>query len=382
MINSKILSSENYLWYLIIILGLIFRLLYLNKPLLEFFPERQTQTAEIARNIYVNGFSDFIAPKVRYFTGYPIVYALEFPIYAGIVAIAYNIITPSLILGRAVSLLAYIGSSILFFKLMQDKISKKALLFSLIFFVFSPIHVLISRSFQPDELSLIFLLAALYFNSFFFVMLSGLSKASSIIFGLNVLLTRKISFIKKVSVFAVFIVPIVIWSIYAKKITYSSLQSAYTLSNWFIPKDFLTLRWYFSVFQIEHIWVLTTLGLLFYVIGVVKYFNNKKLRVWRNWLLLSLIYFAVFNYHVSTHEYYHLFLVPPAAVYVGLGLCETLNLFKSFRFIVRLVICILVIGTFILGLITPAYLKIKNSPSSVFNQTFVPRQRYDGISDF
>src|SRR3990167_2603756 len=94
---------------LIILSALIVRIIRINQPLLEFFPPRQTQTAEITRNIYVNGWPDFWTPKVRYFTnGAPIPYVLEFPFYNGIVATAYHLFGPNVIWGRIVSLMFFL----------------------------------------------------------------------------------------------------------------------------------------------------------------------------------------------------------------------------------------------------------------------------------
>src|SRR3989338_7312361 len=82
---------KNLILFLIIFTGLTIRLAKINQPLLEFFPPRQTQTAEITRNIYVNGWPDFWTPKVRYFTNSPIPYVLEFPLYNGIIVILYHL---------------------------------------------------------------------------------------------------------------------------------------------------------------------------------------------------------------------------------------------------------------------------------------------------
>src|SRR3989338_4209843 len=108
---------KNLILFLIIFTGLTIRLAKINQPLLEFFPPRQTQTAEITRNIYVNGWPDFWTPKVRYFTGKPIPYVLEFPFYNGIVATAYHLFGPNVIWGRIVSLMFFLGSTLIFYRL-------------------------------------------------------------------------------------------------------------------------------------------------------------------------------------------------------------------------------------------------------------------------
>ena len=110
-LNSKLLK---FFPILIIIAGIAVRLININQPLLEFFPQRQTQTAEITRNIYVNGWPDFWTPKVRYFTGSPIPYVLEFPLYNGLVAVLYHLFGPNIIWGRIISLI-FLFYPLLFF---------------------------------------------------------------------------------------------------------------------------------------------------------------------------------------------------------------------------------------------------------------------------
>ena len=110
--------KKTFVYFLIILaVSIAIRLFMIDQPLLEFFPQRQTQTAEITRNIYVNGWTDFWTPKVRYFTGEPIPYVLEFPLYNGIVAALYHLFGPNVIFGRLTSLTFFILSSIVFYKL-------------------------------------------------------------------------------------------------------------------------------------------------------------------------------------------------------------------------------------------------------------------------
>src|SRR3989338_11448923 len=95
------ISPSTLAVFAIISMGLAVRLYRTNQPLLEFFPPRQTQTAEITRNIYKNGWPDFWPPKVRYFTdGEPIPYVLEFPLYNGIIIIPYHLFGPNIIFFR------------------------------------------------------------------------------------------------------------------------------------------------------------------------------------------------------------------------------------------------------------------------------------------
>ena len=168
--------------FTIITIGTLVRLINLNQPLLEFFPQRQTQTAEITRNIYVNSWPDFWTPKVRYFTDSPIPYVLEFPLYNGIVAILYHLFGPNIIWGRIVSLTFFVLSSIVFYRLLIKTIPTFPAILAILFYSFSPLNILASRSFQPDELALFLLLFAIYKKSWLIFSLAILTKLPVAIF--------------------------------------------------------------------------------------------------------------------------------------------------------------------------------------------------------
>lgn len=91
-------------------LGLALRLLRLDLPILEFYGERQIQTAEITRNLWREGFGGFLFPHV-YWQGREAVYfVLEFPLYNALVASLYAL-TGGVreVLGRLVSIAAWVG---------------------------------------------------------------------------------------------------------------------------------------------------------------------------------------------------------------------------------------------------------------------------------
>src|SRR3989344_8479080 len=314
----------------IIIAGLFFRLININQPILEYFPERQTQTAEITRNIYINGWSDFWVPKIRYETGYPTPLVLELPIYNSITAGLYVIFGSNLILGRLVSILAYLISSI-YFSLIILKLSNTKILFpSLLVFVLSPLHILVSRSFQPDELAFMFLVISVYYSSYFLLMASGFIKLPFYIFGLITLFKNNTGGMFTLFKYFIFFIPISIWSIRASIIMKDQGYGGnYSILNWFNPLFFLDYSFYISVFNILHINVLTTLGLLFFIIGLFCSWSEKSMDLWKKWLFASILYVAFFNRHVSTHEYYSLPLLPPLAAFTGAGISLV---FKSISF--------------------------------------------------
>lgn len=389
---------------LIFVVSAAVRLININQPLLEFFPQRQTQTAEITRNIYVNGWSDFWTPKVRYFTNSPIPYVLEFPLYNGIVAIIYHLFDPNIIWGRIVSLIFFALSGIVFYRLVQSTISTKGrstsggnnqqlTIFSLLFFIFSPLHILISRSFQPEELALSLLLFAVYRRSWLIFSLAVLTKLPIVLFA-PVLIYQQLRsqtstvtpdlrqnlYIISAKMFAS-LIPSVVWYYRAGQLTtHPAIVRNFDLSNWFQPQLWFQSRWYAAIFQIEHVWVLTTLGLLFFWIGFWR-FRQIKWGLWHAWLVCGILYLAVFNYHAMTHEYYHLFLLPPLSVIAGYGLTSIIysTVLKHWS---KLILSAGIIIMIVTSLSLPAIIKIISAPKSPEESEEITADRYHLIEDY
>lgn len=375
---SKNIFRKYAFVFLIIIFGLFLRLYNIAQPPFEFFPERQTQTAEITRNIYVNGWKDFWIPKITYEKGYPTPLVYETPIYNLAVSALYKIFGPSFVLGRIVSLFFFLMSSIFFVLIIRKYSTKKILIPSLLIFVFSPLHVLVSRSFQPDEMALALLMASLYFPSFFLLSLSGLIKLPFYLFGVIEIFREKnykVEFIK----YLAFFMPILLWSLRASFIMkHSGFGEGYLIFNWFNPLFFLDPRFYVSTFNIFHINVLTTLGLLFFIIGLFKTWGENNMYIWKKWLYISLLYVAVFNKHISTHEYYSLPLIPPLAAFAGAGIVTLINSVSLNNSIKKWGFSVIIGFLLFFALIIPSINKIANIDISKINPVLIERY-YDSI---
>ena len=381
------LSNHHIYLLIIFITAFLIRLTNINSPLLEFFPPRQTQTAEITRNIYVNGWPDFWTPKVRNFTnGSPIPYVLEFPLYNGIVALAYQLFGPNVIWGRIVSLAFFLGSTLIFYRLAIVTIPAIPTILAILFFTFSPLHILISRSFQPEELALFLLLFAVYKKSWLIFSLAVLTKLPITLFAPVMLYTSLRGAKRRGNLIAKFILsllPSAFWYFRAGQLTiHPAISRNFELSNWFQPQLWLQPRWYFSLFQIEQVLLLTTLGLLFFWLGFLLKLSEKKIDLWFIWLASGFLYLSIFNYHAMTHEYYHLFLLPPLSVFIGLGLSKILEITKGFSKNIRTLSIAGILLLFILGLIQPAVKKIISAPDSPEESEEINVERYRLIEDF
>ena len=155
--------AKNQILLVILFTGLLVRLWRINIPLLEFYPTRQVQTAEITQNLIKDNFNLFY-PRVDYFGPDRVYYMYEFPGYNLIVAALHQISgNVSDINGRIVSIFSYLVAIIFLYKIAAELLNKQIALIAIFFFSLFPLNVLVSRSFQPDEMMLASSLGALYF---------------------------------------------------------------------------------------------------------------------------------------------------------------------------------------------------------------------------
>src|SRR3989344_9587910 len=147
----------------IILIGLIIRVWNLDLPLLEFYPTRQVQTAEITQNLLKDNFN-FLYPRVDYFGPQNIYYLYEFPGYNLVVASVHKLLgNVNDINGRIVSIFSYLIATIFLYKITSGLFNKQIGLIAILFFSLSPLNILTSRSFQPEEMMLASSLGALYY---------------------------------------------------------------------------------------------------------------------------------------------------------------------------------------------------------------------------
>ena len=226
------MNKINLFLIFIITLGLSIRLYKINIPLLEFYPSRQIQTADIARNFLRNNFN-ILNPTVSYSGPGYTPFLVEFPGYNYLVAILYLIFGIHEVIGRYVSLVGWFLSLILVYKIALKISSKTTANIAALFYSISPLSVLISRSFQPDQWMLTFSLAGIYsillwqrkkmfyfYLSAIFVSVSILAKIPAVIFTLIpisylILKSKKDSFkIRNYLYITISLLPGTFWFIY------------------------------------------------------------------------------------------------------------------------------------------------------------------------
>lgn len=352
------------IFILIVLLGLSIRLYKIDIPLLEFYPTRQIQTAEITRNLYADEFNLF-KTRVHYFGPGNVLFLLEFPLYNAVIALIYKLVgQPLEIYGRLMSIVGWLLASIFLFRITRRLTNNRIALFSLFIYSFSPLSVIVSRSFQPDQWMLSLSIGAIYFIekwtrtqkltdfylSCFLASLSILVKLPSAVFtiipialliyefhdraiptssvtsGSSVNLAilsghNRRTRLRDLIIFAfIVLTPSVIWYLYtASAPKVQLLEEGFTFSNWFRPSLFIDPKYYSTIFGFQYNLGLLPIGIFLFLVGVsLKLKASQKLLYY--WLAGVVGYFIIFSRHVSVHEYYHLPLLPIAAIFAGIGL--------------------------------------------------------------
>lgn len=379
---------------LILVAGLALRLYKVDLPLLEFYPSRQIQTAEVTRNLYREGFQ-VLAPTVHYLGPHNSLFLVEAPIFNLAVASLYwlggDVYEP---FGRLFSILGWIVSFILLYKLAREYIGKVGTVAALFFYSFSPLSILTSRSFQPDQWMLTCSLAALYFlhlyvnkknarsfstSTAFFLLSAGLASLSILLKIPSLLITtipaiyllkaRSGFFKAAVYYLSIAIIPALLWYAWAVSVNRAGnvISGSDQISNWFGFEVFLNPDYWSRIFGFEMNLVLLPVGILLFLLGLATKLKENQLFLYV-WLMSVILYFLIFNKHSMTHEYYHLPFLPIAAIFIGVG---AQKIFEGVdTFLVPKTWLFLIAGLLLLMLMLPPTLARAYKPIDRFR--FVP----------
>lgn len=339
----------------ILILGLGLRLYQLSPALLELVPNRQLIDAEIARAVYEQGFKNV---GVQLF-GLPLYHYLVVVIYwllGGVNELA----------GRWLSVGISVAAAMMFYKLLRLFSSQFQALAGLIFFyLLSPVHIIISRSFLVDELTLFLGITSLYFlaRNYFLAgtVMMSLTLLSKFTFG-YLLLPALWLIKKKRGLFLLLTVtPILIWSIYVKHLNEQLIggqpTGEYNLFYVFNPKNIVSIGFYVNIFYHFARYGVTFMWLPLVIMGLLLKSKRKIATPFYLWFLGAWGFILAFNVPSRTHSYYFLALVPPAAWFAA---AATEWLYKSLKFRLWIPLPTMAIGLVALGLtslVTDEFLK-------------------------
>ena len=333
------LIKSHKLFFVIVFVGLCLRLYNINLPLLDAKPHREIHTAEETRNIFYD--KEIFYPKAKLWADEPGYYIVEFPLYNGLVALLYHFFGIQEVLGKMVSMVASVGVAT-FFYLFVLRIYGKLVAYSSLIFIYllSPQEIVLSRSYQPDQLGFFLgLLSIFYFSKW----LDKRKIGDFLIawFGITFMLLVKISFfpflfpiifmgLKKMRLktftdramllYVATTIPVALWYLHVKTVysNFPQLHSAVLIS----PTDWLTigrlfdLHWLVNVFYdfVDQVITLPIAILTFMAFFLKQKSHFGLIFSWLVGLLLYILFF-IGKFHFW---YYQVPLLFPLAILAGL----------------------------------------------------------------
>jgi len=342
--NKKPIFAPTEFWRIFIVVvilasGMITRLFDFTDPPLHYSATRQLRSAMIARGMYYETLDDApewkqdIARKLR--NKHPLI---EPEIIESITAATYRLVGEEIVwIARIYSSLFWVLAGLALYSLTRGMVSDDAGVIALIYYLFAPFGLVVSRTFQPDPLMTAMIVTAwmAFFHwyrssSWKWAIISGITagaamyiKSTSVfflLFGMAfVVLSRKkiISTLKDIQVWVIILlsgIPVLayhIYGIFISGVLESQLKGRFFPQMWSDPKFYL--QWKNAISNVTGHFIIL-------LIGLVGLFFLKKNRdrlflvgIWVGYILYGL----GFSYHITTHYYYTLPAIPLLAVTLG-----------------------------------------------------------------
>lgn len=326
---------------LFLLVGVAVRVIDFNDLPLDFAPTRQLHSLIMARGIYYEfniPQTETIPESVRNF-GITVGNAeprIEPPVMEYLVSLTYLLIGgENIFVGRFYAILFWVLGGIPFFLIMKKISSVNGAFAALAIYLFMPFGIIASRAFQPDPLMVFGILIALYFqlrwmenDSIKNTILAGiftgivvLVKATSVFFVgvpmVGIVLSMGIKkWIKNWHIYLIALlalVPALLFNVISATV---GGNAGSIFGARFFPSLFIDPKWYLR-------WFMTAKSVVNYfplIIGLLAFFliKKKEYRVIYACLWLGYLLFGfTFAYHIYTHNYYHLPLIPMVAIGFG-----------------------------------------------------------------
>lgn len=327
---------------LFLVLGIGIRFIDLTDLPLDFAATRQLHSLIMARGIYYQmdtPQTNALPDNLRQFgiNAGKGEQRIEPPVMEYLAAFTYRIIGgENILVGRLFSIFFWVLGGIPLFLLMKRVTSVNGAFAALAVYLFVPFGVLASRSFQPDPLMVMLIIWALYFqvrwmeeDSIKNTLLAGaftglafLVKATSVFFvgiplvGLVLSMGFK-KWFKNWHIYllaALALVPAILFNLISATV---GGNAGSIFGARFFPNLYSDPKWYLR-------WFMMAKSIVNYfpiIIGLLAFFliKKKEFRILYACLWLGYLLFGfTFAYHIYTHDYYHLPLIPMAAIGFGI----------------------------------------------------------------
>lgn len=355
--------------FVIFALGIAIRLYDLTDLPLDFHPTRQMLSALKARGMYYENRTDASSEERAFaIQQWKIRASVEPEFFERVVASTYQFTGEQLWISRVYSSVFWIIGGAFLFLLARKLTSTDGALGATAFYLFLPYAVIASRSFQPDPLMtmlvVIFLWGVFHWSenpaSYKWAVIAGLFGGLAIFIkfpaaffvvgaGLGAALSRGSikDALRNPRVYAMAVLGILPGTAY---LIYGIVVAGYLgqqFSGRFIPALYLSPSYYIGWLNMLNLVIggsLLMLGLF----GLFFFDNEKRrflLGLWAGYAVFGIY----FNYHISTHDYYSLPLIPIVALSLAPladFLFSKLTHFSVTRFLRISAYCILLFGLF------------------------------------
>jgi len=336
LMRKIIIPERPWMWMMALVLmllaGFAIRMYDLTNPPLDFAPTRQLFSALKARGMYYQYVTDVPAWQRDAAISLGDVGNIEPPVLETIVSQTYRLTGEHLWIARIYSSLFWVLGGLALFLLIREFASSGAAIIGTLIYLFVPYGVIASRTFMPDPL----MVALIVFSVWTLFRWQNTSKWKwAILFGIC---SGLAIFVKNVAAFIVvgafvgvilgsrglkrslrdpqFWVMVVLLVLPVAVYTINGIVTgllAGQLALRFFPRMWLDPAFYFSWQNLMS----NATGFGVWVAGIVGVFLADKRRERPLLLGLWIGYIALgftFPYHFTTHDYYHLPLIPIAAL--------------------------------------------------------------------
>lgn len=324
-------------------MGSAIRLYDLTDPPLDFHPTRQLHSAIIARGFYYR-----LLPDAQEWQQQKAEEQLashrwiEPPIFEGLVALTYRLIgSEQLWVARLYAILFWLVGGVALYRLASEMTSSKGAMIALAYYLFLPFGIIGSRSFQPDPLMVMWLIWSLWslcrwyrnptWRSALYaglcmgwallvkaVALFPLLIVAGFLFWVGKGLRNAIRDAQVWTILGLGLMPMVIYHLYGVYISgalASQFEGRFFPQMWLEPAFYV--RWVDSATRVAGFGAILV-GLL----GVWLYAQRWQRALVAGLWIGYLLYGLAFPYHITTHSYYHLWLI----VVVALSLASVADL--------------------------------------------------------
>ncbi len=312
-------------------LGLGIRAYDLTDLPLDFAPNRQLFSALKARSLYYAMLPESanVPAWQRELAAKQSTALIEPPVIEVITALSYRIFGEYLWIARLYSLLFWVIAGVFLFLLARELASIEGAVLALLYYLFQPYGVIASRSFQPDPLMVAMIVVAAWalyrwrsVGTWKWALAAGLLVGAAV-------------FVKNVAVFPLGLAALAIvfergraslkdrqtWVVAAFSILPTAIYTLYGLYAGFLASQFAMRffpeMWTTGAFYLRWLGQIDGVASLgaFSVALAGIFVAERRQRIFLGGLWLGYFAFGMtFAYHITTHDYYNLMLIPLVAL--------------------------------------------------------------------